>query len=187
MSLWQKGLDILMDAWQQVCRERPMGAVLLLLIGTGEDVDAIRRWVLASGCPGSVILRDEFVADRELIRRYLSAANVYVFPSRHEGLAVAPIEAMSCGLPIVASDVSGVGDVLDGPGGEAGLVVAPDDARALATGLGLLLDNEELSRSMGRLARARVEERFAIDRVGQQLREVLLGSRQIAADRYMRA
>jgi glycosyltransferase involved in cell wall biosynthesis len=100
---------------------------------------------------------------------------------------VAPIEAISCGLPIVASDVSGVADVLDGPGGEAGLVVAPDDARALATGLGLLLDNEELSRSMGRLARARVEERFANDRVGQQLREVLLGSRQIAADRYMRA
>ena len=55
---------------------------------------------------------EEWVLDRARIRTFLSAADVYAFPSRHEGFAVAPLEAMACGLPIVAADAPGVPDLL---------------------------------------------------------------------------
>jgi glycosyltransferase involved in cell wall biosynthesis len=58
------------------------------------------------------------------MRQYLSVADVYVFPSRHEGFPVAPLEAMACGLPIVAAYAPGICDILS-EGEESGGLVVP--------------------------------------------------------------
>jgi starch synthase len=170
----RKGLDILTTAWDQICRERPNQDLRLLLVGTGPDSDKLRQCIETMQLRG-IIWRDEFVGDRSLIRRYLSAADIYTMASRQEGFPIAPLEAMACGLPIVASDAPGVPDILEGGENSGGYVVPREDAKALALTLGRLIDNEALAHELGTRARLRIETYFSPESIGQQLRDVLLG------------
>ena len=117
---------------------------------------------------------DRFVHDREDLKTYLCAADVYTLPSRHEGFAIAPLEAMACGLPVVAADTSGVADLV--PDGEAsgGVVVPREDATALASALGRLLDDPARAGELGTRARRRVEKEFSLEVVGRRLRDFVL-------------
>jgi starch synthase len=111
--------------------------------------------------------------DRNAIRRCLSAGDVYVFPSRHEGFPVSVIEAMACGLPVVASEVQGIPDILMEGELSGGLVVPQEDSAALAHALGRILEDEAWSRELGHRARHRAETHFSHKTVGQQLRDFL--------------
>jgi starch synthase len=122
-----------------------------------------------------VLWVDRFVRDQSAVRRYLSSADVYAFPSRHEGFPVAPIEAMACGLPVVAADAPGVADILEGGEDAGGLVVPRGDAAAFALALGRVLDDMAWRHELGRRGRRRVEMYFSLDAVGAQLRAFLLG------------
>jgi glycosyltransferase involved in cell wall biosynthesis len=173
VEIERKGLDILLNAWQQICNERPDKDLRLLLVGTGSDAERLRQSIDEMHLKG-VLWLNEFVSDRTVIQRYLSAANVYTLPSRQEGFPVAPIEAMSCGLPVVAADAPGVPDILEGGEVSGGIVVPREDATALALALGRVLDHEAWRRELGKRARCRVESCFSPEIVGQQLRDVLL-------------
>jgi glycosyltransferase involved in cell wall biosynthesis len=162
-----KGLDVLLDAWEQLCVARPHARLLLLLVGSGRDCEALRRRV-ASLPLGAVRWEDFWVRDRELIWQYLSAADISVLSSRREGFPVAVVEAMACGLPVVATNVSGVADALGDD--LAGIVVPREDAAALAKALGRLLDDEPLRRDLGERARRRAEREFSLQTVGCRLR-----------------
>ncbi len=164
----RKGLDVLLEAWQIVCRQHSNRDWRLLLIGSGNNADEMRGQI-AKTKPQALTWIDEYVNDRALIRRYLSAADVYVFPSRHEGFAVAPLEAMACGLPLVASDIPCVRDILEDAANSGGLIVQPDNADAFAIALKQLLEDEKLSFQMGKKARLSVEKRFSTAAVGVQL------------------
>jgi starch synthase len=174
ISIRAKGLDILVDAWAAVCRARPDADLLLLLLGSGTDSEAFRALLDTAGLE-RVHWRDEFVLDREELLPYPSAADIYVLPSRVEGFPVAPIEAMASGLPVVATDASGVPDLF--PTGEVsgGLVVPRDDPAALALALGRLIDDPDLRAEMGRHGRGRAEAHYSLEVVGAQLRALLLG------------
>jgi glycosyltransferase involved in cell wall biosynthesis len=168
----RKGLDILLAAWRKVCAARPDRQPLLLLVGSGRDADDLRDR-LTDFPDGAVHWVDQYVHDRDLLWRFLSAADIATLPSRHEGFPVSALEAMACGLPVVAADVSGVRDLLQAsPGRETGIVVRSGDAGDLAAALGLLVDDEELGRKLGRSARS-VAETFALEDVGARLRDVL--------------
>jgi starch synthase len=173
VEIERKGLDILLNAWQQICNERPDKDLRLLLVGTGSDAERLCQSIDEMHLKG-VLWLNEFVSDRTIIQRYLSAANVYTLPSRQEGFPVAPIEAMSCGLPVVAADAPGVPDILEGGEVSGGLVVPRGDATALVLALGCVLDDEAWGRELGKRARCRVESCFAAETVGKQLRDVLL-------------
>jgi len=170
VSFHNKGLDILLDAWKRVCNARPSSILRLILIGSGDDAEKLRHAIAGSA---TIQWIDEFVHDRSLLRGYLAAADVYVFPSRYEGFAVAPIEAMACGLPVVAADVLGISDLL--PHGEAsgGVVVPREDPQALAVAIGRFFDDEAWRRIMSDRARHRVDEGFTLTSVGPQLRAFL--------------
>lgn len=173
IELHRKGLDVLMDAWEQICRDRPGRELRLLLIGTGSDAVELHRRITAMQLRG-VLWVDEYVLDRAAIRRYLSAADVYTLPSRHEGFPVAPLEAMACGLPVVAADASGVSDIFENGEASGGLLVPRGDATALALAISRVLDDEVWGRQMGQLARRRVEDCFSLEAVGKQLHDFLL-------------
>ena len=157
----RKGLDVLLDAWDRICRDDRR----LLLIGGGHESAALRERVARSR---GVIWIDHYLNDHAAVRRHLSAADVYAFPSRHEGFPVAPLEAMALQLPVVASDA--VQDLVDEDGG---LVVPCGDAAALADALGRLLDDDALARSLGQRARRRIETHFSPAAVGAQLRDFM--------------
>jgi len=170
VQTWRKGLDVLLDAWREIGDGRSGRDRRLLLVGSGEDAGDLRRRVAALSLPG-VHLIDEWVQDRGRMRSILSAADVYAFPSRHEGLAVSPLEAMACGLPVVGADASGVIDVV----GDTGVVVPRDDVGALARAILGLLDDDDRRAELGRRARRRAEEHFSLGRVGAELRAFLVG------------
>ncbi len=168
-----KGLDILLDAWDHLCRERGERELLLLLIGTGSDAEKLVERIAALP-RRNVLWVNEYVRDRARIRCYLSASDVYAFPSRREGFPMAPIEAMACGVPVVAADAHGIPDIFAGGEASGGIVVPRGDATALALALGRLLDDETWAQEMGRRARHRVEAAFSLQSVGDQLRALLV-------------
>lgn len=168
----RKGLDVLLEAWQRICSERAGENLRLFLIGTGNNADQLRAEI-ARIKPQNLVWIDEYVNEPALIRRYLSAADVYAFPSRHEGFAVAPLEAMSCNLPLVASDLPGLRELFEVGDVSAGFVVPPGNVELFARSLGRLLDDETLSRQMGERARLVLKERFAPEIIGAQLSDFL--------------
>lgn len=170
----KKGLDVLLEAWDRICRMRPDADIRLLLVGSGRDADAFRERVKSVN---KVVWIDRYVFDRRELWSYLAAADVYTIPSRYEGFAVAVLEAMACGLPIVASDAGGVIDAV--PRGEAdgGLIVPRGDAAALATALVRVVEDRDLARRLGTIGKRRVDDEFSLEVVGRQLRRFLLPSK----------
>jgi glycosyltransferase involved in cell wall biosynthesis len=173
VQLWRKGLDTLLEAWAPLARAQAESERRLVLVGSGEDLAEVRRRIESESLPGVHVV-DAWVHDRRRLADLLAAADVYAFPSRHEGLAVAPIEALAAGLPVVASDARGVADVVGG----AGLVVPTGDAAALAGAIGELLAHPGRRAELGRRARARADERYSLAAVGAALRSFLLDDRR---------
>jgi glycosyltransferase involved in cell wall biosynthesis len=170
IAIAQKGLDLLLDAWQMVTDARPDRELVLLLTGDGQDADELRS-ELDRRTPRGVRWLDSYVLDRGVIQTRLAAADVAVLSSRAEGFAVAPLESMASGRALVAAAAPGVTDLA--PRGEAdGVVVVPQgDAPALARALGELLDDPARAAALGRAARARVADAFSLDVVGARLAE----------------
>ncbi|MEU5160561.1 glycosyltransferase family 4 protein [Streptomyces sp. NPDC020875] len=137
----QKGQDVLLAAWPEVRAAAPEAR--LVLVGDGPDRAALTR-LAPPGVRFAGAIRD--------IRPWLRAADVVVLPSRWEGMALAPLEAMACGRPVVVTDVSGARESLP-PGHDAHALVPPEDPRALAAALGALLADPGLRDRLGREAR----------------------------------
>jgi glycosyltransferase involved in cell wall biosynthesis len=106
------------------------------------------------------------------VAKFLSSADVFILPSRSEGLPIALLEAMSAGLPVVATKLEGVGEVvLDGV---HGLFAPVDDPEALAEVILKLLRDPELRDRMGAAAKQRVNECYSLDRMGKQYLNLML-------------
>ena len=166
----KKGLDVLADAFGRLRAARPDLDPRLLLVGTGPDDAELDR--LLEPHADAVVRVRGFLDGVDELRRLLVAADVYAFPSRHEGQALAPVEAMACGLAVVAAAASGVEETV-GPDGEAGVVVAVEDAEALAAGLERLLSDPEERAAGGAGARARVERLYSYEAAAADLRTFL--------------
>ena len=94
-------------------------------------------------------------------REILWASDLFAMPSLKEGLGVAALEAMGRGLPVIASDVGGLREVVED--GRSGIVVPPANARAIASAIERLADSAELRSQMGAAARVRVVENYSIE------------------------
>jgi glycosyltransferase involved in cell wall biosynthesis len=168
----KKGLDVLLAAWEQICRDHSQEDLRLLVLGTGDDASEFQRRLAPLR---GVTWVNQFVHAGAEVARWLSAADVYAFPSRHEGFPMALIEAMACGLPVVAAEADGVQDILEGGEASGGLVVPRDSAPALGQALDELLSDPDRRRELGRRARRRAEAACSSAAIGRQLRLLLRG------------
>jgi glycosyltransferase involved in cell wall biosynthesis len=168
----QKGLDVLLDAWEQATQTRREQELCLMLMGSGPDAGALRQRLETMG-RRDIIWFDEFVDDRSRIRQFLAAADIYAFPSRWEGLPVAPTEAMALGLPVVAANASGVRDIFEQGERSGGIVVKRGDAGAFAVALERLIDDAALRDELGQRALQRATQRFTAEAVGRELAAAL--------------
>jgi starch synthase len=168
VQMRQKGLDILLGAWERIGERRRDRELCLMLMGNGPDAEALRER-LERLRHRNVVWIDEFVADRSRIRQFLAAADIYAFPSRREGLPVAPTEAMALGLPVVAADASGVRDIFEEGERSGGVVVGRGKAAAFADALERLIEDASLRRELGARAFEATKRRFTAEAVGRQL------------------
>ena len=98
---------------------------------------------------------------RDDVEQVLNAADVFVHPSRSEGLPLAVLEAMGHRLPIVATGVGGIPEAIEDQ--HTGRLVQPEDPAALATAIAEILTSSDLRERLGQNARARAEAEFSID------------------------
>jgi glycosyltransferase involved in cell wall biosynthesis len=133
--------------------------VVALVAGDGELRNDLSAQAAALGIAGHV----RWLGWRRDLATIYAATDVFLLTSRNEGTPVALIEAMASGVASVSTDVGGVSDVIDSP--ETGSTVPPGDVSGLVAAVERLLDNQGLRRSVGEKARARVLEKFGIDRL----------------------
>jgi colanic acid/amylovoran biosynthesis glycosyltransferase len=166
-----KGQTYLIEACRQLAADDV--PFTCRFVGDGPDRTALERQVAEADLADRV----EFLGQRtrDEIARLLGSSDVLVAPSvptrsgKREGIPVVLMEAMSAGLPVVASALSGIPElVIDG---SSGLTVPPGDAGAIAAALRRLHDDPELRTRLGGAARDRVVAEFDVDRNAERLIE----------------
>ena len=143
-----KGIDVLVRSLPSIPGAR------LVVVGSGTEDASLRDLATSLGVGGRV----EWAGWSEHPRSRLGDFDVFVLPSRMEGLGIVLCEAMLAGLPVVASRVGGIPEVV--VDGTTGLLVPPDDPIALSDAIARLLGDAELRARMGAAGRRRAEELF---------------------------
>ncbi|MEU8689629.1 glycosyltransferase [Streptomyces sp. NPDC048665] len=161
----QKGQDLLLGAWARVLDAVPRAR--LVLVGDGPDREALRHRAHPSvhfaGAVGDVV-------------PWYRAADLVVLPSRWEGMALAPLEALGCGRPVVVTDVDGARESLP-PALAARCLVPPEDPAALAGAIAALLSDPPLRAALGEWGRRHIlsthDVRHTAERISDVYRELL--------------
>jgi glycosyltransferase involved in cell wall biosynthesis len=154
-------------------RERGIPACLCL-VGDGPERAALEEQAYGLGLARHVLS----LGYQEDVARWYAAFDAFILPSANEGTPVTAIEALAAGRPVVATRVGGVPDVVRD--GENGFLVEVGDVAALAERLARLADDPGLREHMGRAGRALIPDRYAVDRLVDdvdRLYRALLGDR----------
>jgi glycosyltransferase involved in cell wall biosynthesis len=149
-----KGLVPLLEAIAKLRVERDVD---LIVIGKPQSEGRVARTLDRLGL-NDIVTTITGVSDEELARLY-GEAEVAIVPSLYEGFSLPAIEAMSCGVPVVATTGGALPEVV-GTSGETGLLVEPNNPEALVDAIRSLLDNAPLRARLGAAGRQRVMERF---------------------------
>jgi len=131
--------------------------VRLVIVGDGPEAGAIARATAETGLQAWVHL----AGARTDVPRFLAAFDVFALPSLSEGLPLVLLEAMATGLPVVASAVGGIPDVVEE--GATGMLVSPGDVGELRARLVALADDRARAGRMGARAREVARERYSLD------------------------
>jgi glycosyltransferase involved in cell wall biosynthesis len=130
----------------------------LLLVGEGPHRAALERNIAILGLTSDVCLKGY----SDEIPELMNCMDIYVQPSLYEGCSYTILEAMACGLPILATDVGGTRDVLDN--GKDGYLFQPDDDEAFAALILRLIEDPRERRALGCRARRRAIEHFPVQK-----------------------
>jgi glycosyltransferase involved in cell wall biosynthesis len=165
----QKALHVMIEAALLLRREFPGLMLLIVGGGTARDTEETRRLAdLVSSRRADEFIR--FLGLRDDIPRVLTAFDVAAISSDYEGSPLSIMEYMEAGLPVVATEVGGVPElVVDG---ETGLLVPPRDEQALAGGISRLLADPELARRMGDAGRVRRRTEFELSATVRRIEEL---------------
>jgi glycosyltransferase involved in cell wall biosynthesis len=151
-----KGVDDLLRAFARVEVKHP---IWLAIVGDGTE----REPLLALAKKLGIAHRVFWAGQRHQAFKLLPAFDLFVQPSRHEGMPNAVLEAMASALPIVATAVGGTSEaVVDG---ESGLLVPAGDLESMASAITRLLDDAELRHRMGQIGRERVKDLFSVEQM----------------------
>lgn len=152
----EKGHDTLLAAAARVARVRPDAE--WTIVGDGPLRKALEQDAAARGLDGRV----RFLGERRDVPALLAASDIFVLPSRWEASPNALIEAMASGLPVVATRVGGIPELVDD--GATGTLVNAGDDEAMSAAVLALLERAGRAAALGRAARASVE-RLSFDRM----------------------
>jgi len=153
-----KNMGALVKAFSKIGRPT-VGPVKLLLVGDGPDLAGIQKMAIDLGLRDSVV----FAGMRRDIPHCLGIMDIYVQPSRFEGVPNSVLEAMASGLPVVATNVGGVHEIVED--GKTGVLVDVDEEAGLIRAIEFLIRHVDRRRQMGMDGRKRVMSRFSISKM----------------------
>jgi glycosyltransferase involved in cell wall biosynthesis len=160
----QKALDVLVDAAAILAPQ--VRGLRVVIAGEGPERVALERQIAALGLEGTVTL----LGQRADVPDLLEALDVAVCSSDFEGTPLSILEYMDAALPVVATRVGGVPDVIES--GTHGVLVEPRDPRSLAAAAGELLANRDRAAAMGRRGRERRRSEFDIERTVRHVERI---------------
>lgn len=170
-----KGIDVLLEALFRL-KEKGVKSIDCLVVGGG-DLDFYRAWTYDHGMDSWVQFLG-IVGNRDLLLKIYQEADIFVLPSRKEVSSNVLFEAMSCGLPVVASDVMGIPEIMED--GMNGLLVPPEDPEALARAIEKMVEDERWREECGKRNREKMVRNFdweiQITRLESFYQRVLEGS-----------
>ena len=173
----QKGLDILFAAFRQLVRLYPDLNLRLQLLGDGPLREVLSSLARQLGIARQV----DFVGMTRQVFEHLQQADIFILPSRAEGLSNALLEAMACGLPVVVSDIPANLDVIENKWN--GLTFAVGDPASLVKAVTSLLEHAELRERLGGMARQTIENQYSLGFIAERYislyKDVLTDSNQI--------
>jgi len=158
--VYQKGLDVLFRALAALPMELNYE---LEIIGDGDQRPALTLEAAQLGLATRITFAGW--CDRKLIAERYRQADLFVFPSRDEGMPNVVLEAMASGLPVVATAIAGSEELVRE--GENGHLVPPEDAAAMTTAIAHLLAEPKIRRTMGEASRRRIEQEYTWTRVAE--------------------
>ena len=162
----QKGLVFLLQAWAALVARRPLAR--LVLLGDGPLHQELVRSAASLGIADSVL----FAGWRDDAAALLVAADLFCLPSLWEAFGYVLLEAMAAGVPILASRVGGIPEVL--AEGEFGRLCPPGDAPALAAGIAAALNEREALAAVAEKAKAHLHAQHDVMRMVQRHADVYL-------------
>ncbi len=159
----RKGYDVMCRALSVLQRRSP--GIHYLIVGTGDPgyERTLRELVRSLGLEAQV----HFTGFQDPVYPALAAMDVYVHPAIMEGFGIALLEAMAAGKPVVATTTGGIPDIVVHE--ETGLLVEPGNPEALASAIGVLLEDTSRRAVMGKAGRNRVERLFTVDAMVSRL------------------
>lgn len=151
-----KGYDVLVAASADIVKGLAPRRVRFLMVGEGPEKEELIREAERRGTREHFT----FLGFRDDVARLLSASDLMAMPSINEGLGMSIVEAMAFSLPVVASKVGGIVEVVEE--GVTGILIPPSNPAELARGCVKILSDREMGRKMGRAGRKRAESLFDI-------------------------
>lgn len=158
----QKGLETLLAAFQILLRRYPKRNLRLQLLGDGP----LRNDLAALSEQTGIALQVDFLGMTAQVFEHLQQADIFILPSRAEGLSNALLEAMACGLPVLVSDITANTDVIEDK--QNGLTFTKGDPESLANAVTSLLEQTALREQLGRAARQTIESRYSLDFIAER-------------------
>jgi N-acetyl-alpha-D-glucosaminyl L-malate synthase BshA len=149
-----KNIPAVIEIFAQVHKRR---ALKLVMVGDGPEKPAAEQLARELGVERDVL----FLGNQDCMEELLPLADVFLLPSSSESFGLVALEAMSAEVPVVASHIGGLPEVVEH--GKTGFLHDPGHLAGFVTSVGRLLDDERLRRTMGRRARRVARERFSID------------------------
>jgi glycosyltransferase involved in cell wall biosynthesis len=159
-----KGIDVLIDAFSQLKREGTCGH--LDIVGAGPEHDTLLKKAVDMGCAEEVIFHGE-VAD---VESFFDTSCVFVQPSLAEGMSNVLLEAMACGLPVVATRAGAATDIIQDS--VNGLLVDTGSAGGIRDAVRKIVCDEEFAQALGSNARKTVADTCSIDIIARQYMEL---------------
>ncbi len=161
-----KGYEYLLEAFGNLARTVLAKNVPLVIIGEGEErqrLENLARTVLAKNATASQTEKVFFLGQIPDASRYLKAFDVFALTSIKEGLPYVLLEAGLAGLPVVASDIGGISEIIEDK--KTGILTKSRDALVIADSLSFLLDNAHLRQSLGTALQASVTQNFPVEKM----------------------
>jgi len=159
----RKGLFDFIDCAKYVCKEHP--DTRFFISGRGPFFHKLQGRIKKRGLEKNVVFLG-YVSRSRLVKVYQNAT-VHVVPSHYEGLPTVLLEAMSCGLPVVATDIGGNNEVISS--GLNGFLVPPKSPECMAKIILKLLDDAGLRERLGGAARRTIEENYTWDKIADNI------------------